>query len=112
MITTRRAERRGATLAADAAHEAIADAVFETLGGMKGVAMKLGQMMAFIDFDADVGTNGIYRRRLNALLDQAPPTDTAAIEESVTEQYGARPIQFGVNWLLARLGDTAERSTA
>ncbi|CAN5574514.1 AarF/ABC1/UbiB kinase family protein [soil metagenome] len=98
MVSTRRAERRGDSAGADAGHEAIAEAVFETLGGMKGAAMKLGQMMAFIDMDMDTQTNDIYRNRLNALLDQAPPTDTAAIEASITEQYGAPPRHVFARW--------------
>ena len=98
LVSTRRAERRGDDAAADAGHEAIADAVFETLGSMKGAAMKLGQMMAFVDFDVPDDTTDIYRKKLNALLDQAPATDTKAIEESVTEQYGAPPEDVFGRW--------------
>ncbi|MEE8601889.1 ABC1 kinase family protein [Euzebya tangerina] len=98
LVSTRRAERRGDEDAADAGHEAIADAVFETLGSMKGAAMKLGQMMAFVDFDVPDDTSDIYRKRLNALLDQAPATDTDAIEESVAEQYGAAPEDVFARW--------------
>jgi predicted unusual protein kinase regulating ubiquinone biosynthesis (AarF/ABC1/UbiB family) len=98
MIGARRAERRGDSAAADASHEAIAEALFETLGSMKGAAMKLGQMLATVDMDVDAETTDIYRRRLTALLDQAPPTDTDAIEASVTEQYGAPPHQVFARW--------------
>lgn len=94
----RRAERRGDAAAADAGHEQVAEAVFQTLGTMKGAAMKLGQMLAFVDLDADADTTDIYRSRLNGLLAQAPPTDTAAIEASVTEQYGAPPDEVFARW--------------
>lgn len=98
MIGARRAERRGDTAKAEASHEQIAEAVFETLGSMKGAAMKLGQMLATVDLDADAETTDIYRRKLSGLLDQAPPTDTAAIEASVTEQYGAPPTEVFARW--------------
>lgn len=98
MIGARRAERRGDTVAAEASHEQIADALFETLGSMKGAAMKLGQMLATVDLDVDSDTNDIYRTRLAGLLDQAPPTDTAAIEASVSEQYGAPPTEVFARW--------------
>lgn len=98
LVSTRRAERRGDTVAAERGHEEIADAVFETLGGMKGAAMKLGQMLAFVDLDVSDETTDIYRKRLNALLDQAPPTDTDAIERTVEEQYGARPEDVFGRW--------------
>lgn len=98
MIGARRAERRGDTAGAEANHEQIAEAVFETLGSMKGAAMKLGQMLATVDLDFDEQTTDIYRKKLAGLLDQAPPTDTAAIEASVTEQYGAPPTEVFARW--------------
>ena len=98
IVATRRAEARGDTAAADAGHQEVADAVFETLGSMKGAAMKLGQMLAFVDFDVDDGVSDIYRAKLNDLLDQAPPMDTASIEESLAEQYGAPPEEVFAEW--------------
>ncbi|WP_370326416.1 ABC1 kinase family protein [Euzebya sp.] len=98
LVATRRAERRGDEAAAEAGHEAIAEAVFETLGSMKGAAMKLGQMLAFVDLDVDPATTEIYRSRLNALLDQAPATDTDAIEATIAEQYGAPAEQVFARW--------------
>lgn len=98
MVGARRAERRGDAEAAAANHEQIADAVYETLGTMKGAAMKLGQLLATVDFDVDEGLTDIYRERLNDLLDNAPPTDTAAIEACVSEQYGAPPEKVFARW--------------
>jgi predicted unusual protein kinase regulating ubiquinone biosynthesis (AarF/ABC1/UbiB family) len=98
LVGARRAERRGDSAGADANHEQIADAMFETLGSMKGAAMKLGQMLATVDLDVDAETTDIYRRKLVGLLDQAPPTDTDAIERSVTEQYGAAPSEVFARW--------------
>ena len=98
LVATKRAERRGDTAAAEAGHEQIAEAVFDTLGTMKGAAMKLGQMLAFVELDTDAGVGDIYRKRLNGLLDAAPATDTAAIEATVTEQFGAPPEQVFAEW--------------
>ncbi|CAN5278427.1 AarF/ABC1/UbiB kinase family protein [soil metagenome] len=97
-VGARRAERRGDSAAAEAGHEQVAEVLFETLGSMKGAAMKLGQMLAFVDLDLDAETTDIYRKRLSGLLDQAPPTDTAAIERTVTEQYGAPPEEVFARW--------------
>jgi predicted unusual protein kinase regulating ubiquinone biosynthesis (AarF/ABC1/UbiB family) len=94
----RRAERRGDLAAAEAGHAAVADAVVDTLGTMKGAAMKLGQMLAVVDLDLDDRTTDIYRSRLTTLLDQAPPTDTAAIEQTVLEQYGAPAAEVFARW--------------
>jgi len=98
LVGARRAERRGDTAAAEASHEQIADAVFETLGSMKGAAMKLGQLLAFVDLDMEESVSDVYTRRLRGLLDDAPATDTAAIEASVTEQYGAPPQEVFARW--------------
>ena len=83
LVGARRAARRGDAAAVEAGHEQVADAVFETLGSMKGAAMKLGQMLAFVDLDIDDSTGDIYRSRLTGLLDSAPATDTAAIEAAI-----------------------------
>jgi predicted unusual protein kinase regulating ubiquinone biosynthesis (AarF/ABC1/UbiB family) len=98
MVDVRRAERRGDAAAVEAGHDAVAQAVVEVLGGMKGAAMKLGQVLAFVDLDVDEGTADVYRRRLSSLLAQAPPTDTAAIEATVAEQYGAPPDRAFARW--------------
>ena len=98
LVGARRAEKRGDAAAAAASHEQVADAVFETLGSMKGAAMKLGQLLAFVDVDLDEATSDIYAERLRGLLDDAPATDTAAIEASVTEQYGAPPSEVFTRW--------------
>ena len=98
LVGARRAARRGDAAAVEAGHEQVADAVFETLGSMKGAAMKLGQMLAFVDLDIDDSTGDIYRSRLTGLLDSAPATDTAAIEAAIEEQYGAPATEVFARW--------------
>lgn len=98
MVAVKRAERSGDDERVAAAHDQVADAVFTTLGSMKGAAMKLGQMLSFIDFDVDESTTDVYRRRLSALQSAAPPTDTAAIERVIAEDFGAPATEAFARW--------------
>lgn len=96
--SARRAERRGDTEAAAAAHADVAEAVLDHLGTMKGAAMKLGQLLSYVDIDLNVEMSEVYQERLSALADAAPPSDPATIERTVTEEYGARPQSIFAHW--------------
>ncbi len=98
LVAVKRAERSGDAERVAAAHDQVAEAVFTTLGEMKGAAMKLGQMLSFVDFDVDEPTTDVYRRRLAALQSAAPPTDTAAIEDVIAEDFGAPATEVFARW--------------
>jgi predicted unusual protein kinase regulating ubiquinone biosynthesis (AarF/ABC1/UbiB family) len=79
-------------------HEEIASRLAEVLGDMKGGAMKLGQILSFVDFDLPPEVLGAYHDVLAALRDAAPPMDTEAIRRVVTEAYAASPEQVFAEW--------------
>jgi len=92
------AARRGDGAASLQRHAEVAEAMLTTLGGMKGAAMKVGQMLSFVDLDADPETSAAYRSRLEALQDAAPPSDPELIAAVVEEQYGAPADRVFARW--------------
>ena len=58
------------------------------LGEMKGAAMKIGQVLSFIDLGV---VPEQFRGALAALQADAPPMPYAMVEEVVEEELGARP---------------------
>lgn len=96
--SARRADRRGDDARAAAAHDRIAGDVLETLGSMKGAAMKLGQMLSYIDLDLPPEAADTLQARLAALRAAAPPSDPAAVETVVTQDLGAPPQQVFAHW--------------
>ena len=74
-----------------AAHEQLADNLAAVLGEMKGAAMKLGQLLSFVDLDLPPEVRSAYHEALASLRDQAPAFDADAIAEVITEEYGAPP---------------------
>jgi predicted unusual protein kinase regulating ubiquinone biosynthesis (AarF/ABC1/UbiB family) len=62
--------------------------VAETMGQMKGVFMKLGQMMSFITDDVAPE----YRQALTALQASAPPMDFALVRDAAERELG-RPLE-------------------
>ncbi len=79
-------------------HAATAERFLEVLGGMKGMAMKVGQIASFVDLDLPPEVQETYRSVLADLRDQAPPTDPAVIAEVITEQFGAPPEEVFASW--------------
>ena len=73
------------------AHEALASNLALVLGDMKGAAMKLGQLLSFVDLDLPPEVRGAYHDALASLRDAAPAFDADAIAEVLTEEYGAPP---------------------
>lgn len=80
------AERRRRIDAAQ--REANAARLAETMGQMKGVIMKLGQMMSFVSDDLPEE----YRRALGSLQSGAPPMDFAAVREMAERELG-KPLE-------------------
>jgi predicted unusual protein kinase regulating ubiquinone biosynthesis (AarF/ABC1/UbiB family) len=71
-----------------------AEDVTETLGEMKGVLMKLGQMASFIDD----GLNPAVRKTLSRLQDSVPPMSPELAAGMITEELGRPPEQVFAQW--------------
>jgi predicted unusual protein kinase regulating ubiquinone biosynthesis (AarF/ABC1/UbiB family) len=71
------------------AHEALAAHLAEVLGDMKGAAMKLGQLLSFVDLDLPPGVKNTYHEALAQLRDAAPAFDADAIADVIEQEYGA-----------------------
>ena len=85
--------------AADARfHAETAEKFLETLGTMKGAAMKLGQIASFVDLDLPPEAQATYHAVLAELRNAAPPVDPAQIAEVVTAEFGAPPDQVFAEW--------------
>ncbi len=74
-----------------AAHEQVAANLALVLGDMKGAAMKLGQLLSFVDLDLPPEVRSAYHEALASLRDEAPAHDADAIAEVITQEYGAPP---------------------
>ena len=71
-----------------------AEDVTETLGEMKGVLMKLGQMASFIDD----GLNPAVRKTLSRLQDSVPPMSGELAAQVVREELGLPPERAFARW--------------
>ncbi len=83
-------------LASDA--KRAAEALLKTLGEMKGLPLKLGQMASYIDGLAPPGYEERFKAELKKLLDRAPPLSAEAAVRVVTEELGAPPDQIFAEW--------------
>lgn len=79
-------------------HADTAAKVVELLGGMKGAAMKIGQIASFVDLDLPPEVQDTYQEALADLRAAAPPVDSDEIARVITEQYGAPPEQVFAHW--------------
>ena len=71
-----------------------AEDVATTLGAMKGVLMKLGQMASYVDS----GLSPATRRTLSRLQDSVPPMGPELAARVVTEELGLPPEQAFATW--------------
>jgi len=71
-----------------------AEDVAATLGTMKGVLMKLGQMASYVND----GLSPAARRTLSRLQDSVPPMTPALAAQVVTEELGMPPEQAFATW--------------
>lgn len=83
-------------VAADA--KKAAEALLKTLGEMKGLPLKVGQMVSYIDGLAPPGYEERFKAELKKLLDKAPPLSPEAAVKVVTEEFGAPPDQVFAEW--------------
>ena len=75
-----------------------AGALLKTLGEMKGLPLKLGQMASYIDGLAPPGYEERFQAELKKLLDRAPPLSSEAAIKVVTEEFGSPPDQVFASW--------------
>jgi len=75
-----------------------AGALLKTLGEMKGLPLKVGQMASYIDGLAPPGYEEKFQAELKKLLDRAPPLSAEAAVKVVTEELGAPPDQIFAEW--------------
>lgn len=75
-----------------------ADAMLKTLGEMKGLPLKLGQMASYIDGLAPPGYEDKFQEALKRLQDKAPPLSAEAARKVVVQELGAPPEQVFVDW--------------
>jgi predicted unusual protein kinase regulating ubiquinone biosynthesis (AarF/ABC1/UbiB family) len=111
MEMARLSSRVGATYASGSARQIFASAgrreeirterqlrttaeVVETLGSMKGVFMKLGQMASYLD----AGLDPQIRQSLATLQADAPPMSPELAATVITEQLGAGPEEIFAEW--------------
>jgi predicted unusual protein kinase regulating ubiquinone biosynthesis (AarF/ABC1/UbiB family) len=71
-----------------------ADDVTATLGTMKGVMVKLGQMASYVD----EGLAPSVRRTLSRLQDSVPPMSAELAAGMIAEELGAPPDQVFARW--------------
>jgi predicted unusual protein kinase regulating ubiquinone biosynthesis (AarF/ABC1/UbiB family) len=71
-----------------------AEDVAVTLGAMKGVLMKLGQMASYVDD----GLSPAVRRMLSRLQDSVPPMSPELAAGVVTEEFGRPPDRVFARW--------------
>ena len=71
-----------------------AEDVAATLGTMKGVLMKLGQMASYVDD----GLSPAARRTLSRLQDSVPPMSPELAAQVITEELGAPPGEVFATW--------------
>ena len=85
--------------AADARfHAATAEKVLETLGTMKGAAMKLGQLASFVDLDLPPEAQETYHAVLAQLRSAAPAVDPRQIVGVIAAEFGAPPHEVFAEW--------------
>ena len=75
-----------------------AHAMLKTLGEMKGVPLKLGQMASYIDGLAPPGYEEKFQRVLTTLQEKAPPLSPEAAARVVREDLGAPPEEVFASW--------------
>jgi predicted unusual protein kinase regulating ubiquinone biosynthesis (AarF/ABC1/UbiB family) len=89
---------RGQEVDDEQLHRELAEHLADVLGDMKGAAMKLGQLLSFIDLDLPPEVRSAYHDALARLRDQAPTYDPESIAEVIREEFGAPPEAVFASW--------------
>lgn len=90
-------ERRARQRAYEDAKKA-GKALLKTLGDMKGLPLKLGQMFSYIDGLAPPGYEDKVKRLLQQLQDKAPPLSADAAVQVIREEFGVEPDELFAQW--------------
>lgn len=75
-----------------------AEAMLKTLGEMKGLPLKIGQMASYIDGLAPPGYEERFQQVLKKLQDKAPPLSAGAARDVVIRELGAPPEEIFASW--------------
>jgi predicted unusual protein kinase regulating ubiquinone biosynthesis (AarF/ABC1/UbiB family) len=75
-----------------------AEAMLRTLGEMKGLPLKLGQMASYVDGLAPPGYEEKFQRVLARLQQKAPPLSPEAAVRVIREDLGADPRDVFAKW--------------
>ncbi len=75
-----------------------AEAMLKTLGDMKGLPLKFGQMASYIDGLAPPGYEEKFQDILKKLQAKAPPLSASAAKEVVLRELGAQPSEVYAEW--------------
>jgi predicted unusual protein kinase regulating ubiquinone biosynthesis (AarF/ABC1/UbiB family) len=75
-----------------------AEAMLRTLGEMKGLPLKLGQMASYVDGLAPPGYEEKFQRVLARLQQKAPPLSPEAAVKVIREDLGAHPREVFARW--------------
>jgi predicted unusual protein kinase regulating ubiquinone biosynthesis (AarF/ABC1/UbiB family) len=75
-----------------------AEAMLKTLGDMKGLPLKLGQMMSYIDGIAPPGYEEKFQQTLKKLQDKAPPLSPEAAIKVIGDELGGAPEEVFAEW--------------
>jgi predicted unusual protein kinase regulating ubiquinone biosynthesis (AarF/ABC1/UbiB family) len=75
-----------------------AEAMLKTLGEMKGLPLKFGQMASYIDGLAPPGYEERFQRVLARLQQKAPPLSPEAAVKVIREDLGAHPRELFAEW--------------
>lgn len=81
-----------------ASAKSTAHAMLKTLGEMKGLPLKLGQMASYIDGLAPPGYEEKFQEVLKKLQSKAPPLSRGAAVKVVTEELGSPPSEVFAEW--------------
>jgi predicted unusual protein kinase regulating ubiquinone biosynthesis (AarF/ABC1/UbiB family) len=76
----------------------VADAMLKTLGDMKGLPLKIGQMLSYVDGLAPPGQEERFQAVLKKLQSKAPPLDPAAADAVIRRELGAAPEAIFAEW--------------
>jgi predicted unusual protein kinase regulating ubiquinone biosynthesis (AarF/ABC1/UbiB family) len=76
---------------AEESHTRVAENIVKTLGEMKGLAMKVGQLLSYVDGTVPPEYQGIYRQALSKLQSKAPPLAYTKVREQIAQELGDYP---------------------
>ncbi len=91
-------DEREAKLKMMAEAKKVAEAMLKTLGEMKGLPLKLGQMASYIDGLAPPGYEERFQEALKKLQQKAPPLDPAAAVKVIKQELGDAPEAIFAEW--------------